>query len=52
MKRQQKSNTNREKTTKQEWRSDCKRYNSCERAEKYQGRCNARCCPGYKKAKK
>lgn len=51
MKRAQRPNADREKTTKKEWRSDCKRYNSCERAEKYQGRCNSRCCSAYKQQK-
>ena len=39
-------------TTKKEWKSDCKRYKTCNRDEKYQGRCNSVCCKGYKPKKK
>lgn len=42
----------REGETKKNWIPSCKFYSTCERLEKTQGRCNPRCCPGYKKPKK
>ncbi len=51
MKKQQRTNTNRERQTKKTLVSTCKNYISCERPEKNQGRCNPRCCPSYRKKK-
>ena len=42
----------REVRTKKDLMPSCRVYPTCERAEKTQGRCNPRCCPGFKKPKR
>ena len=47
-----KKQKSRERKTKGERISFCRKYLTCEREEKKQDRCNSRQCPGYKEKKK